>query len=629
MCDMDGGSDGGYDAGLDMDTSEGTDMDVSSDVDTESSFEGFDDVDTVDEVSDLSDSVENIDTEFESFDDLDDVSADSFEYDEDVGAEMMEEIGWDSAVEQDDVFSGLEDIAEPEMIVTAEEVEGWAAESADPEFGEKIDALVESGRLEVWEESDEVDESDEGDVKVLTREITPEILESRERDTEEVLDNYRENLQDRGVPDEQIEAFVNQERDKINAEYESLDRGDTSSNIYSTPMDWDAVADSLSGQESAERMNDEAETGLGEVEEYSESYELSDVQADVQDDINLSVLPDIDEREEAAEIEEEGIENLESVMDLEDTESIENIENAENIGVVEDVEQTEETIAEIDSTNEMDEMLGEEGLAESTEIDESADILENEETAEIAEIEENAEDVETIENQESDGNSEIGEMDESDDIELIDEMNGLEESIEEMPQETFDEAIDETQELPINYDEIYEGIEQEALAQGFEDIDIYADTERLDSSLEQFETSNWEAMSLEEQKESIADLAEYVEERIGFENPPQIEYYNNPRRGDYGGYDSSTNTLHINEYMLYDSNEAADTIAHELWHAHQRECAENPQSARDYQYQYNFENYIRPEMGHEAYENQLIEAEARAFAAQFKERLSQLGGRSR
>ena len=90
----------------------------------------------------------------------------------------------------------------------------------------------------------------------------------------------------------------------------------------------------------------------------------------------------------------------------------------------------------------------------------------------------------------------------------------------------------------------------------------------------------------------------------------------------------STNTLHINEYMLYNSDEAADTIAHELWHAHQYECAINPQNARDYQYQYNFENYIPPELGQDAYEAQLVEAEARAFAAQFKDRLSMIKGRS-
>lgn len=79
--------------------------------------------------------------------------------------------------------------------------------------------------------------------------------------------------------------------------------------------------------------------------------------------------------------------------------------------------------------------------------------------------------------------------------------------------------------------------------------------------------------------------------------------------------------------MLADSEEAADTITHELWHAHQRECANNPRDVRDYQYQFNYENYITPEMGHEAYENQLIEAEARAFARQFKGRIKEMAGR--
>ena len=73
--------------------------------------------------------------------------------------------------------------------------------------------------------------------------------------------------------------------------------------------------------------------------------------------------------------------------------------------------------------------------------------------------------------------------------------------------------------------------------------------------------------------------------------------------------------------MLYNSKEAADTVAHELWHAHQQECALNPKNPRDYQYQYNFDNYISPEYGFEQYQNQLVEAEARSFAAQFRNRI--------
>lgn len=289
-------------------------------------------------------------------------------------------------------------------------------------------------------------EEDGGDSpKVLTRDITPEILESRERDTNEVLDNYRDNLRGYGVREDRIEEYINQEQEKINVEYESLDQGDTLSNLYPQPENWEEIAVSLLDR----------------------------------------------------------------------------------------------------------------------------DLVESE------------------------------------------------------------QLRSEVQEQDINYDEIYEDIQQEALEQGFEEVQIDSDPERLENSLRNFDESVWESFSLEEQKSTMAELADYVVDIIGFDTPPTIEYYNNAREGEFGGYDVATNTLHVNEYMLYNSNEAADTIAHELWHAHQHECAMNPQNARDYQYQYNFENYIPPSLGQEAYEEQLVEAEARAFAAQFKDRLDLIKGRAR
>lgn len=215
-------------------------------------------------------------------------------------------------------------------------------------------------------------------------------------------------------------------------------------------------------------------------------------------------------------------------------------------------------------------------------------------------------------------------------VDIPEDTSELDDTLTEDQSETDDlNEPEETQEIDVDYDAIYGGMEQDEIDQGFEDIDINADQERLDDSLENFDQDNWDELTLEEQKGSMQDLANYVIDTIGFENPPQIEYYNNPREGDYGGYDASTNTLSVNEYMLGDSEEAADTIAHELWHAHQHECANNPHSARDYQYQYNFENYISPDLDHDAYEEQLIEAEARAFADQFKGRINELKGSGR
>ncbi len=239
---------------------------------------------------------------------------------------------------------------EPEVVVTENEIQELIENETDVErLGALRDSLL-SGEIAV--ETDET--ADEESPKVLTREITPEIIESRERDTEEILNNYQDNLREYGVGEEQ----------KINIEYESLDCGDTSSNIYYQPTDWEEVANSLTiGQ--TEQLNEEISNGF-------------------------DIKPE--------------------------------------------VEQTDS----------------------------------------------------------------------------------------------------ELQETSINYDEIYEGIQQEALEESFADIQIDADPERLDNSLENFNASTWENLTLDEQKGSMENLADYVVDVIGFQNPPNIEYYSNTQEGDFG-----------------------------------------------------------------------------------------------
>lgn len=470
MEDMDIGFDSSMDIGdHESDISEGMDDSIDFDLEAlESDMDSIEEVEeemllenlaAVEETSDTEDmSLEDMDNFIDSTDDIDKLNdlrealleiSDGKTVESELEELSLDELGNDN----EDEFG----IIEPELTVMPEEVEELINQETDPDRLNNLRDALQSGRIDV-ETMEDFD--DGGSPKVLTREITPEILESRERDTEETLENYRDNLREYGVGEEKIEEFVNQEREKINSEYERLDHGDISSDIYCQPDSWEEVASSLMGQEA---LNEQRDEGM-----------------------------------------------------------------------------------------------------------ESAEILD---------------------------------------------------------QQT-EQLNDEKQEMNINYDEIYEDIQREALEQGFEDIQIDADPERLDNSLEKFDESNWEGLQLDEQKEAITDLANYVVDTIGLDNPPVIEYYNNEEEGDFGGYDASSNTLHINEYMLYNSGEAADTVAHELWHAHQHECAMNPQNARDYQYQYNFENYISPELGQEAYEEQLVEAEARAFASQFKDQLSLRSGRT-
>ena len=150
----------------------------------------------------------------------------------------------------------------------------------------------------------------------------------------------------------------------------------------------------------------------------------------------------------------------------------------------------------------------------------------------------------------------------------------------------------------------------------------YAGDEQLGSVLENFQEDKWSDLSLDEQKQSMTDLADQVAADTGNENPPEIVFRSDMEDGSYGGYNPETNTLEINENMLDDSAEAADTVAHEMWHAHQQQCANDPSNPRAGEYQDGFDNYISPEYDFEGYQNQMVEAEAREYAQGFKDRLT-------
>jgi hypothetical protein len=145
--------------------------------------------------------------------------------------------------------------------------------------------------------------------------------------------------------------------------------------------------------------------------------------------------------------------------------------------------------------------------------------------------------------------------------------------------------------------------------------------EQTDVVLENFQEDNWSDLSLEEQKQSMTDLADCVAADTGNDNPPEIVFRDDMDEGSYGGYSPDTNTLEINVNMLDDSAEAADTVAHEMWHAHQQQCALDPTSEKGQEYQEGFDNYISPEYDFEGYENQMVEAEARDYAQGFKDKL--------
>jgi hypothetical protein len=59
-----------------------------------------------------------------------------------------------------------------------------------------------------------------------------------------------------------------------------------------------------------------------------------------------------------------------------------------------------------------------------------------------------------------------------------------------------------------------------------------------------------------------------------------------------------------------------------MWHAHQEQAANDPANPRAGEYREGFDNYIGPEYDFEGYQNQMVEAEARAYAQGFKDRIA-------
>lgn len=140
--------------------------------------------------------------------------------------------------------------------------------------------------------------------------------------------------------------------------------------------------------------------------------------------------------------------------------------------------------------------------------------------------------------------------------------------------------------------------------------------------ISKFCTENWEKLDVDAKKSLVNKFADLLGSQLDIQNRPAIVYYNSDPC-DCGCYDPDSNTIYINQRNFDDPNEIVDTVAHEMRHAYQYERALKLETYEDYLYAYNFVNYISPYMSENGYVNfvdyqdQLVEAEARAFANLF------------
>lgn len=152
--------------------------------------------------------------------------------------------------------------------------------------------------------------------------------------------------------------------------------------------------------------------------------------------------------------------------------------------------------------------------------------------------------------------------------------------------------------------------------------------QEINECLNNFSYEKWGIMSESEKIETINNFSATLSEKLGLENPPTIEFFSGPR-DSCGAYNLGRNSIALNRTLLWDPEDAVDTIAHETWHAYQHQRANMMENKQDYLYKLNFDNYISPfplgdgkYLYFTDYQDQLVEAEARAFADIFREKVA-------
>ena len=151
----------------------------------------------------------------------------------------------------------------------------------------------------------------------------------------------------------------------------------------------------------------------------------------------------------------------------------------------------------------------------------------------------------------------------------------------------------------------------------------YELTDELRSLVSIFTRADWNFISFGEKCGLINDLAEEIEAMLQISEKPQIVFFDGPDTS-CGAFNKGNNTIEVNRKLLDNPVELLDTIAHELRHAYQHQKANNPETLTDLLYAVNFDNYISPVQYADGkylfftdYMDQLVEAEARAFAKFF------------
>lgn len=153
------------------------------------------------------------------------------------------------------------------------------------------------------------------------------------------------------------------------------------------------------------------------------------------------------------------------------------------------------------------------------------------------------------------------------------------------------------------------------------------DSPEIKGALKLFKNGNWKSLSEDEKKDAIVMLKDVLSEELELNKSPEIEFYS-ASPNDCGAILPEENKVMVNSSIFDDPAEVVDTVAHEMRHAYQFQCALRGETHMDKMYAYNFDHYIVPSLDEDGifdfidYQDQLIEAEARAYAKLYRNKVS-------
>lgn len=207
---------------------------------------------------------------------------------------------------------------------------------------------------------------------------------------------------------------------------------------------------------------------------------------------------------------------------------------------------------------------------------------------------------------------------------LGDEIKDTEVSFSEVPM--FDAEISPEEAMAF-WDKQFESVPEismkDILNRSEEEFSFNYDLSDMRDILDKFGEEGWADLSEDERMDLVEQVVYRIAEILGLNEIPEVMYFEDDP-SNCGYYYSGLNILGINVCELSDPKELINTVAHELRHAYQEQRALNPETEMDYKYLTNLSNYISPLFTENGdcilftdYQDQLVEAEARAFANLF------------